>query len=968
MYGSFEFANSNSHGRILGNNTKSYKIFVSFLRYLLAMFIHYNFTMKILFAIVIFFCKTTSAAIYYVSNISGQDSYTSGEAQNQATPWRTLNKLNSFDNLKPGDSVLLKKGEIFYGTLIVRNSGITGKVIFYGSYGEGKNPIISGFTIVSQWSLLRGNIYYTPLDLPELNIVTVDGIVKGIGRYPNHGYLSYESHSNNSSITDNQLTNSPNWTGAEVVIRKYRWVLDRHMITNHAGHTLTYNALASYGNNNAYSPLDGNGYFIQGHIATLDSLGEWYYDKLEKRLYMHFGTGTPAGKVVKVSSLDRNFTINSQNNITINDINFEGSNTHGGYLVAANDINLKNCNFTQQGGNALYGIDVSYLTVNGGAITEVLNNGIWVENNGSYINVNGTTVSNVGTIAGAGKSGDDAQEGVSINGNNTTITDCSVINTGFNGIAFSGNNALIGNNYVDSFCTIKDDGGGIYTYTGNNALIKNNIVLHAIGAYAGAEWSYWEPFGKAVGIYLDNGSPNHYATVTGNTVAHGDWGGIFINSNGGNTIVNNTIFDFAEQLLLSSSSAGTIRNTTILNNKFIAKTSEQRTLYNQMYVNDSPSLFGTIDSNYYARPIDDSLSIQTTSDGGTPTFKTVAGWQKYAGVDFHSRKSPKLISTVEDLRFEYNTSSRDKTVTLDSSYIDVTGAVYSKTITLGPHSSAVLINIKDDAAVTATPNAPTLSADDNANMLAASHPLGDSVILVCENGGPYLPYTGLINVSNIARASGYWKFKIKSAPQRNESAVTNSPAFTITSTILPLTFTQIKAYKHNKGIQVDWIVASETNIDRYEVEKSVDGRLFAKAATVGAKGNINTSIYYNWLDVSPNTANNFYRIKAIEKFGSMTYTKVVNVQLENKKSGISIFPNPITGGVAHLQLTDKAKGIYNIVLINNVGQDLFMGKIDHPGGSSTYMIPLSRNMCGLYELQIWNKNIDIIQKILVNNL
>jgi hypothetical protein len=85
--------------------------------------------------------------------------------------------------------------------------------------------------------------------------------------------------------------------------------------------------------------------------------------------------------------------------------------------------------------------------------------------------------------------------------------------------------------------------------------------------------------------------------------------------------------------------------------------------------------------------------------------------------------------------------------------------------------------------VATTPASPVLAADDATNTLTASHSLGTSEILVSENSGAYLQYTGQINVGNIAHATGYWKFKTRAALQRNESPVVNSPEFTVTTTI-----------------------------------------------------------------------------------------------------------------------------------------------------------------------------------------
>ena len=93
-----------------------------------------------------------------------------------------------------------------------------------------------------------------------------------------------------------------------------------------------------------------------------------------------------------------------------------------------------------------------------------------------------------------------------------------------------------------------------------------------------------------------------------------------------------------------------------------------------------------------------------------------------------------------------------------------------------------VINSPAFTAITTTPDAPTLEADDEENTLTASHPLGSSEILVSENNEAYEAYTGKINVGKVTRAAGYWKFKIKAATQRNESTVISSPSFTVTTT------------------------------------------------------------------------------------------------------------------------------------------------------------------------------------------
>ena len=83
--------------------------------------------------------------------------------------------------------------------------------------------------------------------------------------------------------------------------------------------------------------------------------------------------------------------------------------------------------------------------------------------------------------------------------------------------------------------------------------------------------------------------------------------------------------------------------------------------------------------------------------------------------------------------------------------------------------------------VNADPAAPTIIADDATNTLDATHVLGDTEIMVSVNDTAYVQFDGsVINVGDIARITGYYKFKIKSAAGRSESPIAQSPAFTIT--------------------------------------------------------------------------------------------------------------------------------------------------------------------------------------------
>src|SRR4051795_2241605 len=87
------------------------------------------------------------ATNYYFSSSVGDDSRTSAQAQSPSTPWKSLTKLNSwFPSLQPGDSVLFKCGETFFGSFVTTKSGTSTSPIVLSSYGTGAKPTISGIT------------------------------------------------------------------------------------------------------------------------------------------------------------------------------------------------------------------------------------------------------------------------------------------------------------------------------------------------------------------------------------------------------------------------------------------------------------------------------------------------------------------------------------------------------------------------------------------------------------------------------------------------------------------------------------------------------------------------------------------------------------------------------------------------------------------------------------------------------
>lgn len=643
------------------------------------------------------FLQPVFATTYYFSNNSGNDSRSSTQARNPSTPWKTINKLNSFfSNLRPGDQVLFKRGETFYGSIIVSQSGRAGAPIVIGAYGSGDKPVISSLVTLSGWKANSGykGVYEasanSALDA-QLNIVFLNNVRKDIGRFPNldatnKGYLTIESHSGRKSMTDKQLSSSPNWLGAEVVVRANHWQINKAPIKYHSGRTIYFSG-SLYTQNNY-------GYFIQKSIKTLDQLGEWYYNPSTKKLSMYFGSNSPSSYNVKASAIDILVYAKRRSYIRFDNLTLKGANQSGFDINSGSNIQINNCEILCSGVDGVNVSNHSNFKIENCTVSDSYNNGITTGSSRAIVRNN--VVKNSYTVPGMAPGGDGKGIGISVSSNSLAEYN-QVINSGYIGIKMSGNDVTVKNNYIDNFCFLKDDGGGIYTYNGHKVKNKGrkiigNIILNGKGAPEGTNTKN----SSAHGIYLD--LRVHEIEIRDNTVTSCQRG-IFLHNTEDIIIRNNTLYNNMDQIMVTRDGyGGDVRNNTVTNNILFAKHGGQRTLS----VNTSRDIntikaFGTINQNNYARPMDKTGIIFTTAylyqSKQKKTYHDLQKWKSTFRKDLNSTLSAKTFANNPDanIKFVYNASEVTKTVSLGASYVDAKNKRYSNSITLQPYTSAVLI-------------------------------------------------------------------------------------------------------------------------------------------------------------------------------------------------------------------------------------------------------------------------------------
>lgn len=641
----------------------------------------------------ILFCLNANAAsiVYYVSN-AGNDA---NNGTSQATAWQTLDKVNAqMSTFAPGDNILFRRGDVFYGSLTIAQSGASGNPITFGAYGTGADPIITGFTTVTSWTSLGSNIWESTNAVSTLsytNMVTIGGVNTPMGRIPNSGYYTYQSHSGNTTITSSNLTGTPNWTGAGVVIKRDRFNIKVGAVTSQSGGTLNY----TDGSANTTQPTDGFGFFLQNDIRTLDLQNEWYYNPSTKKLSI-YSTSSPTN--VNVATVGTLLTIpNSVSYVTIDGIAFVGANSSAlNVSTSGTGITIQNCDINFSGVNAITNYNSTYLLFQNNTVNYTNDDAIRLGNGATNASILNNTIKGSGIYPGM-LTADWTMGAIASDVNYCTVQYNNLDSAGYNGIFASGINMKLRYNFINNACLIMDDGGGIYTSGGASGdgvgkEIIGNIILNTKGSAEGTS-SPLDPMGQ--GIYLDSYSSG--VLVKGNTVSGcGSAGGFFSNLDSttirDNTFYNNstsnTGFNAQSEVQIQYICCQIVRSNKFYNNIMVPKRPDKDALF--VYsVADDIAQFGTLDSNYYAKPLGGTaISTQMQS---TITDRTLSNWQSYVGQDAHSSTTPKTITDVNDLRFEYNATASPKTVTLDANYIDVRNVSYNGTITLQPYTSAVLI-------------------------------------------------------------------------------------------------------------------------------------------------------------------------------------------------------------------------------------------------------------------------------------
>lgn len=643
------------------------------------------------------------------------------DGRSPSTPWATLDKVSSASSsMAAGDTIFFKRGDVFPGSLVMKAGGSSSAPIVISAYGTGGNPVLTGLIALTGWVNQGGNIWQsgTPAKTirKDVNIFTINGVPQAVGRTD---WLVYQS-ANATQLTSSNLTGSPNYSGAEIVMRKNTYVAERASVTSQSGSTVTYtNDIQPITNGSKFGLINGTsgmGFFFQRFAGSLDKYGEWFFDKSANKFKL-YSTSNPSSSVIKTSYVDTVVNLRTRNNIVVENITVEGGNIYGVESDLANNVHIKNCTFLNNT-NPIYMWNVNDAMASGNTILYSLSRGILISDNQTKrINVLNNYMWHTGQLFGmavynheysmraivARTSDDGSSNYVNIIGNTVKLT-------GQGPIYFQGSHVLVRRNWTDSFASQLDDMGGIYTFVNNQSLntsalyidrlVDSNMVSNALGAPLGSRANHID----VSGIYLDDQAPD--VIVRHNSVWNIPGNAIQLNNVKNVTVVDNTVYNSRFAIWINRKQFGSTTNNVIKKNIFYGLTTEQYMagyansgLNNEPYFNINEALqgFAYMDSNYFrmVRP-GGFYRYYAVTQGGSYTFPspdmTLNSWRDNAKHDVKTD----TISTTALSTGHYNASSEPMVVTFEGKRkVDIYGKIYNNSATVSAWSSLILISDGD---------------------------------------------------------------------------------------------------------------------------------------------------------------------------------------------------------------------------------------------------------------------------------
>ncbi|WP_353720942.1 T9SS type A sorting domain-containing protein [Dyadobacter sp. 676] len=177
---------------------------------------------------------------------------------------------------------------------------------------------------------------------------------------------------------------------------------------------------------------------------------------------------------------------------------------------------------------------------------------------------------------------------------------------------------------------------------------------------------------------------------------------------------------------------------------------------------------------------------------------------------------------------------------------------------------------------------------------------------------------GTFSGTPVTGEDGIFTFDVRATNQFGQTGITS---FTMEiERALPVTLVSFKAMAEGQTASLAWTTSEETNSDRFEIERSQNGKNWTKIGSVASHKESSVTRHYSFVDPTPLNGDNLYRLKMVDLDETFSYSRIENLRFK----GIAlVYPNPV-GGSENLTVNvgDWSK-VKAVKVVNAAGKVVF---------------------------------------------
>lgn len=169
---------------------------------------------------------------------------------------------------------------------------------------------------------------------------------------------------------------------------------------------------------------------------------------------------------------------------------------------------------------------------------------------------------------------------------------------------------------------------------------------------------------------------------------------------------------------------------------------------------------------------------------------------------------------------------------------------------------------------------------------------------------------------------------------------------------LPIELLSFTGEVLEEGNELNWVTATERDLQHFNLMRSVDGNIFEEIAKVETKGNVTTATSYEYLDKDAPNGVSYYRLDAIEVDGSETQSYVISLIRGEVDFGITqVSPIP-TLDQLYIGYLAPENGEIELEIYDLTGRILIKEIMNAEIGDNKHQLDVSNLLAGMYLIQI----------------